>query len=48
MCNYVTGFLVQSRSGLWREQPTLVVYSPLLSTLSGGYEDEDDNRGSGR
>lgn len=48
MCNYVTGFPVQSRSGVWRENPTLVVYSPLLSTLSVRFEDEDDNRGSGR
>ena len=48
MCNYVTGLLVQSRSGVWRENPTLVVCSPLLSTLTDGYEDEDDNRGSGR
>lgn len=47
MCNYVTGFLVQSRSGVWHENSTLV-YSPLLSTLTVRFEDEDDNRGSGR
>lgn len=48
MCNYVTGFPVQSRSGVWRENHTLVVCSPLISTHIVRFEDEDDNRGSGR
>lgn len=47
MCNYVTGFSVQPRSGAWPESLTLGG-SLELSTFSAGFEDEDDNRGSGR
>jgi hypothetical protein len=48
MCNYVTGIALETRSEVWRENLTLVVYSPLLTTLTVRFEDEDDNRGSGR
>jgi hypothetical protein len=47
MCNYVTGFSLKSRSGVWSENPALL-FSRLLSTLTVWFEDEDDNRGSGR
>lgn len=47
MCNYVTGFSVQSRSGNLRETLSFVS-SLLLSAFTVGFESEDDNRGSGR
>jgi hypothetical protein len=47
MCNYVTGFSLQSR---WenRHESLARISSPLLSTFTVGFESEDDNRGSGR
>ena len=47
MCNYMTGFSLQSRSGVWCESLTFL-YGSYLSTLPVKFEDEDDNRGSGR
>ena len=47
MCNYVTGFSLQSRSAN-RLCRLSFVSSLLLSTFTVGFESEDDNRGSGR
>jgi hypothetical protein len=47
MCNYVTGFSRQSRSGNPCESLGLVS-SLLLSALAVKCDNEDDNRGSGR
>ena len=47
MCNYMTGFPLQSRSEIWCESLTFLC-KPFFSTLPVRFEDEDDNRGSGR
>lgn len=47
MCNYVTGFSLQSRLGNRRESLTHIS-SPLPSAFTVELHTEDDNRGSGR